>query len=253
MPASPIKGEGDLLPPHCPEAERGVLGCCLLDMKKATVALRAGVNRRWFYDGRHAELFAVLARMASNCGLDPSRHKQSDGRPVVHTAETLLEVLGHERLTITEWENRASEEHGVSRSRFFTLLKALLAEEKVTKSPVDSKWEQIDASTKTHIPTMINNDGPNAGSPKSPKTSFGTSSPKSPETLIGFGTFGTSLPNGIESDPSCNARRSPRMCHARAEDSVPNNSRTNRQLLPYGAAVLANHERTERNLWTQNR
>ena len=33
-----------------PEAERGVLGCCLLDVSKAAVAIKAGVNPRWFYD-----------------------------------------------------------------------------------------------------------------------------------------------------------------------------------------------------------
>jgi replicative DNA helicase len=54
------------LPPHCPEAERGVLGCCLLDASKVAVALKAGVNRRWFYETRHADLFTVLASMSVN-------------------------------------------------------------------------------------------------------------------------------------------------------------------------------------------
>lgn len=36
------------LPPHCPEAGRGVLGCCLLDINKTALALKAGVISRWF-------------------------------------------------------------------------------------------------------------------------------------------------------------------------------------------------------------
>jgi hypothetical protein len=30
---------------------------------KTTVAVKAGVNRRWFYDIRHAELFQVLVEI----------------------------------------------------------------------------------------------------------------------------------------------------------------------------------------------
>jgi hypothetical protein len=60
----------DNLPPHNPEAERGVLGCCLLDLSSVAVALKAGVNSRWFYDLRHAEIFSVLAAMAANGGGD---------------------------------------------------------------------------------------------------------------------------------------------------------------------------------------
>ena len=54
----------DTLPPSCPEAERGVLGCCLLNTSKT------GVSGRWFYDLRHIEIFNVLAAMARNGGGD---------------------------------------------------------------------------------------------------------------------------------------------------------------------------------------
>jgi AAA domain/DnaB-like helicase N terminal domain len=62
--------DNDRLPPSCPEAERGVLGCCLLDTGKTAIALKAGVNSRWFYDLRHIEIFNVLAAMARNGGGD---------------------------------------------------------------------------------------------------------------------------------------------------------------------------------------
>jgi len=65
-----VQHNGDSLPPYCPEAERGVLGCCLLDIGKATVALKAGVTQRWFYDSRHAEVFNVLSSMALDGGGD---------------------------------------------------------------------------------------------------------------------------------------------------------------------------------------
>ena len=58
------------LPPNCPEAERGVLGCCLLDINKTAMAIKAGVTQRWFYETRHAELFGVLCAMAASGGGD---------------------------------------------------------------------------------------------------------------------------------------------------------------------------------------
>jgi DnaB-like helicase N terminal domain/AAA domain len=60
----------DTLPPSCPEAERGVLGCCLLNTGKTAIALKAGVSSRWFYDLRHIEIFNILAAMARNGGGD---------------------------------------------------------------------------------------------------------------------------------------------------------------------------------------
>ena len=76
-------------------------------------------------------------------GLDPNRLKQVGGRPVSHTAETLLELLGNDRLSTAEWKRLAADEYGVTRSRFYPLLKALVEAEKVAKSRVDGKWEQI--------------------------------------------------------------------------------------------------------------
>ncbi len=61
----------DSLPPHSPEAERGVLGCCLIDIAKAALAVKAGVTPRWFYDARHAEIFGVLTDMAASGVGDP--------------------------------------------------------------------------------------------------------------------------------------------------------------------------------------
>src|SRR4051812_31200508 len=60
----------DHLPPHCPEAEKGLLGCCLLDVRKAELALKMGVNQCWFYDARHVEIFKILSNMALNGGGD---------------------------------------------------------------------------------------------------------------------------------------------------------------------------------------
>jgi hypothetical protein len=125
----------DSLPPHCPEAERGVLGCCLLDVRKAGLALKAGINRRWFYDARHAELFNVLSTLAQNGG--------GDSLLATHTPQTLLECLGDQRLKSTEWRALTREECGISSSRFFELLKDLEQAGKVQKSAIDGKWEQI--------------------------------------------------------------------------------------------------------------
>ena len=75
--------------------------------------------------------------------LDPSRLKQAGGRPATHKAEMLLECLGTERLTTTEWKEKVAAEHGVSESRFFVLIKRLSDAGKVAKSVVDRKWEQV--------------------------------------------------------------------------------------------------------------
>jgi hypothetical protein len=75
--------------------------------------------------------------------LDPTRLKQAGGRPAKHTTETLLALLGRERLTTTEWKERAQGEKGISKSRFYELLSELEMAGKVLKSRTDRKWEQV--------------------------------------------------------------------------------------------------------------
>jgi replicative DNA helicase len=51
------------LPPHSHEAEQGILGCILLEPERMDQAAEAGVDAGWFYDLRHADLFAVVGQM----------------------------------------------------------------------------------------------------------------------------------------------------------------------------------------------
>jgi hypothetical protein len=76
-------------------------------------------------------------------GLDPSRLKQNPGRPPTHTVETLYACLGDDRLTTTEWKDRADVQKGVSKSRFYVLLNEVIEEKKASKSPIDDKWELL--------------------------------------------------------------------------------------------------------------
>ena len=54
----------DAFPPYCPEAERGVLGCCLLDSTKTIEALKAGANPRWFFTATTSPLGVTVRRVA---------------------------------------------------------------------------------------------------------------------------------------------------------------------------------------------
>jgi replicative DNA helicase len=51
------------LPPHSLEAEQGILGCVLLDPARYDQAAEAGIDAGWFYDLRHADLFAAIGQM----------------------------------------------------------------------------------------------------------------------------------------------------------------------------------------------
>lgn len=54
----------DKLPPHSPEAEQGVLGCCLLDPQSCIGETVLTVQQRpMFYDLRHEAIYAGMVRM----------------------------------------------------------------------------------------------------------------------------------------------------------------------------------------------
>src|SRR5262245_4023417 len=53
----------DRLPPHSPEAEKGILGCCLLDQNAVAECVERFRGVEVFYDLRHQALFKVLREM----------------------------------------------------------------------------------------------------------------------------------------------------------------------------------------------
>jgi replicative DNA helicase len=62
----------DRLPPHSLDAERGLLGCALLDPETLDRAAEAGVEPESFYDLRNREVFAELVAMrAQGKPIDP--------------------------------------------------------------------------------------------------------------------------------------------------------------------------------------
>lgn len=76
-PAARASAGHDRLPPHSPEAERGILGCLLLEPQEVAQdgrpageameeCLRRGVDAGHFYDLRHQELFALARRLAAD-------------------------------------------------------------------------------------------------------------------------------------------------------------------------------------------
>jgi hypothetical protein len=54
--------------------------------------------------------------------LDPSKLKQSKGRPKIHTVKRILDCLGNRNLTTTQWQKRASSENGVPKTQFYILM-----------------------------------------------------------------------------------------------------------------------------------
>jgi len=75
--------------------------------------------------------------------LDSSKLKQVGGRPASHSPEDVLKCLGDQRLTAPEWKRIANDERGISKTRFYEFIGRLEEAQKVAKSPIDRKWEQI--------------------------------------------------------------------------------------------------------------
>ena len=75
--------------------------------------------------------------------LDPAHLKTAATSPIKYTQKMVLQSLGNDRLTSAELEARCREDHGMSRGKFYELLKPLEEGEKIQKSRIDRKWQQI--------------------------------------------------------------------------------------------------------------
>lgn len=65
MTDSAPKKNVDRLPPHAPEAEQGVIGCCLINPRECIgECLTSGIVPETFYDLRHQTIFRVLVEMS---------------------------------------------------------------------------------------------------------------------------------------------------------------------------------------------
>jgi hypothetical protein len=80
--------------------------------------------------------------MVPDDSLDPANLKQPKGRKKIHSPEALLEVLGDQRLTSTEWSAQAKEV-GIGNGTFYELLKELRKLERVMQSRIDRKYQRL--------------------------------------------------------------------------------------------------------------
>ncbi|TXH46073.1 MAG: replicative DNA helicase, partial [Desulfurellales bacterium] len=62
--------ESDRLPPHAPDAERGVLGCVIVDPGMFTEAAVVIRSPEWFYDLRHQRIWQTMGDLAGRGTFD---------------------------------------------------------------------------------------------------------------------------------------------------------------------------------------
>lgn len=75
--------------------------------------------------------------------LDPSKLKQAGGRPKQYTPDAILDALGDQSLTTSEWQKQAEDETG-AKSRTFHLLKGELQKlGRVMQSKVNRRWQRV--------------------------------------------------------------------------------------------------------------
>ena len=82
--------------------------------------------------------------MERNESLDPSKLKQSVGRPKEHSSQAMLTLLNDGRLTNEKWQELASESLGISRATFFRLKSELKSQGRIMFSRVDETWVKIE-------------------------------------------------------------------------------------------------------------
>jgi RecA-family ATPase len=71
--------------------------------------------------------------------LDPKRMKKA-GAQKQYSASQLLDALGDESMSDSEWKNECAERFGISKAAFYRLKGELVADHRVYRSKLDNKW-----------------------------------------------------------------------------------------------------------------
>jgi hypothetical protein len=75
--------------------------------------------------------------------IDPKKLKLGrTGRPSLYTPEMVLECLGKKKLLSKDWFQKATQETGVSRGKFYELIRQLESDKKVRKNK-NEQWESV--------------------------------------------------------------------------------------------------------------
>src|SRR5689334_5911093 len=69
--------------------------------------------------------------------LDPKRLRAAGGRAAEYTPDMLLETLGDQRLSSTDWQAQCGDELGICEASFCKLRRSLETAQKVLKSIID--------------------------------------------------------------------------------------------------------------------
>lgn len=80
--------------------------------------------------------------MERDGALDPTKLKQVGGAPRRHTEDDLLEILGKDELSMSEWEQKAADpENGkMGSATFYRIAKTLKQSKRVKQSEISRKW-----------------------------------------------------------------------------------------------------------------
>jgi hypothetical protein len=81
--------------------------------------------------------------MTVNSELNPADLKQTAGRRSEFSADQLLDTLGGDSMTTSEWRDMAKNEVGMSERTFYGLLKELQKSDRILQSKIDRKWQAL--------------------------------------------------------------------------------------------------------------
>src|SRR5262249_23669123 len=81
--------------------------------------------------------------MVPDTDLDPTKLKQAGRAKKRYTADQLLEVLGDESLTTTDWQKLAKSESGMSERTFYDLKSELQKLGRILQSKINNKWQKV--------------------------------------------------------------------------------------------------------------